>query len=167
MHGTPRVSQHCWVNYLPFVWLTGKPFFYFILSFDKSPNTQLGAMPDWCHHLTFIINTTTPKAALQQCWPLDKISHLCSNKIEWKWQQPFRHLYQIAKKHVIWMGGYWAGQTRWMERNIALWLIKWLQYPLHKCTVDPIPPAICEKNIFCFICPTTQWKITVYKELQL
>jgi len=36
-------------------------------------------------------------------------------------------------------------------------------YPLHKCTVDPILPAICEKNIYCFICPTTSVKIHFIK----
>lgn len=156
MHGTPRVSQRCWVNYLPFVWLTGRPFFYFILSFDKSPNTQLGAMPDWCHHLTFIINTTTPKLHYNNADPWTKY-HICAQT---KLNANDNNLSDIFIKlqRNMWFEWVGTGQVRpggWKETLHC----DWLSDCYSSC-------HLWEKHFLLYL-SHNQWKITVYKELQL
>ena len=81
---------------------------------------------------------------LQQCWVPNKIWHLCPNRTQWKLQQFFKNLYQIANKHVIRVGE--QGRSDQVEGNKQF---------------DTIAPANFmweKKKIFCFIHPTASGK---------
>ena len=109
-------------------------------------------MPSWCCSLNFIVNTTTPKTALQQCWVIRQ-NMIAKQKQNWvENNQFFRNLY-YTKKHI--KGG-WVGKgkpSRWQQMN---WILTGHSTRISHTAPPPKTPALTPihqptfKNFFLF-----------------
>jgi len=102
-------------------------------------------MPHPCCHLSFVINTTTPKTALQQCRVLDKIWYLSSKGMEWTFQQSFWNIY-----HAKHMKGGLVWQVRPSGRKERNWIWK---DTCPKYAMCSWPPAMGKKSYFHLFIP--------------
>ena len=120
-------------------------------------------MPSQCCSLTFIVNRTTPKTALQQCWVLGQ--NMTAEQKQ-RWMTNYSDLSEAFTMQRNKDG--WAGQEDG-NKKIRLWQMMWPEYPPPPPSIlthlTPILQAVCEKNIFCFICPEASGKWHLYLQL--